>query len=145
MKKLLYFLDPLSGRYVQVNRLDKMYQLKLAYKIMVGGRNGISWQPAEDGVYKFIKHKLIVKLEKLIDKYKELNGCDYWSDCLTCMRTLENCPDHERGLALKMEKATRADKIKALYADGWRKDDIAREFKICERTVRRDLKAKGGK
>jgi transcriptional regulator with XRE-family HTH domain len=132
------FTCPLCGAFRPLSALDK------EHKFEVYGRENGQRVLKQIG-YEKHNAKLNRKAAVVVEFSSTTNGCDYYPDCRYCQRQKKECPDQQRGLAQKMEKADRADKVATLYADGWEKQDIAKEFGICERTVRRDLKKAGGK
>ncbi len=141
--KVPWFKCPTCGMTVPLSRLNEQYELELMYKIVKGGRGGLSFirgKQLTEGDVPALKQKLTFIFRDLIFQYAELNGCQFWANCLTCPRDPETqCPDKVRGLAQKLKKAPRKQRAKELEGK-MTTAEIARELGVCEKTVKRDQK-----
>lgn len=130
----------LCGHTVPFRQFESTYKLEIMLQLF-GGYKGLDWKVKQEG-YISLKKFLRSKLQALLDYDLSLdNGCDFYPDCAQCLRRRTVlCTNEQRGLAWRLRLKERAGKVKARKAQGATIDQLAKEFGVSTKTIKRDLK-----
>lgn len=141
IKKIDYIRCPVCGVTRPIGRIGKEYDLIVSTQSFIQGKKGCTWKIKYSG-YNALKKAIVPVLEKLLFKLNELNGCDYWSDCLSCVRDLSECPNEVQRLDQKTTRKLRADRAAKLLSEGATTAEVAKVLGKSERTLRRYVRGK---